>query len=79
MVSHSQKKSEQTENRGSFRVVGTGVIAVLALAVLSGGVFAFNMMRNKNNPSINVEGAQANNEGVNIALDLSGKGLRVKG
>jgi hypothetical protein len=60
--------------KGGFSIVGTGVVALLALVVLGGGAVLFMRFSNQNSPVVNVQGSTAEGGDANVTVQNSGQG-----
>ncbi len=61
-------------DKGGFSIVGTGVVALLALVVLGGGAVLFMRLSNQNSPVVNVQGSTAEGGDANVTVQNSGQG-----
>lgn len=60
-------------DKGGFSIVGTGVVALLALVVLGGGAVLFMRLSNQNSPVVNVQGSTAEGGDANVTVQNSGQ------
>jgi len=66
--------NKQQSGKGSFSFFGTGLVALLGLAVLGGGAVLFMRLSNQNSPVVNVQGSTAEGGNANVTVQNSGQG-----
>ncbi len=66
--------NKQQSDKDGFRIVGTGLVALLGLAVLGGGAVLFMRLSNQNSPVVNVQGSTAEGGNANVTVQNSGQG-----